>query len=285
MACGELVVTCVAGLRWIIGAVLITIGSMEQVLSGICVVVTRDERGNADFAGKIGEQGGSVLEFATIKIEPLTQGRRFWGVSGKINGYNWVVFTSPNGVVVFYDYLQSVGKDWAVLGSAKVAAVGSMTAARLERFGAAVDFVPSVFTTGRLAGQLIGHENLQGRGVLLLRSQLASNQLAEDLALAGAVVEEVPLYTVVPVKGECERLVEAIKAGRIDWTTFASPSSVRSFFSQIAPEIVNAGSVAVASIGPVTSGQLRDIGVKVNIEAAEHTIDGLLRAICAEQQV
>jgi len=277
------VVTFVAGLGWIIGVVSITISCMEQVLSGIRVVVTRDERGNSDFAGKIGEQGGSVVEFATIRIEPLVQGRRFLRAFAKIDEYDWVVFTSPNGVVFFYDYLQSVGKDWVVLGCAKVAAVGSMTAARLERFGAGVDFVPSVFTTGRLGEELIGHEDLQGRGVLLLRSQLASHQLAEDLARVGAVVDEVPLYTVVPVKGEFGRLVGAIKAGRIGWITFASPSSVRSFFSQIAPEIVNAGSVAVASIGPVTSGQLRDIGVKVDIEAAEHTIDGLLRAICAEQ--
>jgi len=258
-----------AGLSWF----------MKKPLFGKAIVVTRDEKGNADFAAKIIAEGGNPIKFATMKIRPLTQSNRFLRVFTKLAEYDWIIFTSVNGVTIFFDCLQNLKKDSRVFGSAKIAAIGSETAGRLSEFGIRADFVPNVFTGAELGKQLIGFANLQGRKVLLLRSQLASNELAELLIQAKAEVDDVAVYTVVTEKSECRWLIEKIAAGQIDWLTFASPSSVRGFFEQIPSEVVNSSNVKVASIGPVTSEELKNLGVRVDVQATEHTTDGLLAAI------
>jgi len=125
--------------------------------------------------------------------------------------------------------------------------------------------------------------NLNGKKILLLRSQIASKELAEILSEAGAGVEDVAVYTAENEKGESKSLAEEISSGRIDWVTFASPSSVDGFFEQISAEAVNSSRTRVASIGPVTSARLAELGVTADSTAAEHTIDGLLNAIEQEE--
>jgi uroporphyrinogen III methyltransferase/synthase len=252
---------------------------MKKPLFGKTIVVTRDRRGNADFAAKIIHRAGNPVEFPTIKIEPLTQTNKFLRALAKFPAYDWIIFTSPNGVRIFFDYLQQMAKDARVFASAKIAAIGAKTAAKLAEFGIHPDFVPTVFTGKELGNQLIAHANLNGKKVLLLRSHLASNELVDLLQRAGAEVDNVPLYTVAAEKSESKLLTEKITGGAVDWLTFTAPSCVRAFFEQIPPDSVNSGSVRVASIGPVTSEQLKNIGIKIDIQAAEHTINGLLAAI------
>ncbi len=96
-------------------------------------------------------------------------------------------------------------------------------------------------------------------------------------------MDNVPLYTVKAEKSESKPLIEMISSGAVDWLTFTSPSCVRAFFEQVPPDLVNSGNVRVASIGPVTSEQLKNIGVRIDIQAAEHTINGLLDAIEQEE--
>jgi len=126
---------------------------------------------------------------------------------------------------------------------------------------------------------LIGFANLQGKKILLLRSQLASKQLIEQLEQAGAEVENIAVYTTVTEKSECDWLTERIAKSKIDWLTFASPSAVDGFFEKIHADLVNSNDVRVASIGPVTSERLNSLSVKIDVQAADHTIDGLLTAI------
>jgi len=99
------------------------------------------------------------------------------------------------------------------------------------------------------------------------------------LEQAKAKVDDVAVYSTLAVKGEYEQLIRDIAAGAIDWVTFASPSAVRGFFEQIPDDLVNSSDVKVASIGPVTSDELKNFGIKVNVQATEHTIDGLLAAM------
>jgi len=252
---------------------------MKKTLFGKTIIVTRDRRGNADFAERIIRRSGNPVEFPTIKIEPLTQTNKFLQALAKFPGYDWIIFTSPNGVRIFFDYLHGMTKDARVFASAKIAAIGTRTAAKLTEFGIHPDFVPTVFTGKELGNQLIARENLNGKKVLLLRSRLASNELVDILQQAGAEVDNVSLYTVAEEKSNSKPLTEQISSGVVDWLTFTSPSCVRAFFEQIPPDLVNSGSVRVASIGPVTSEQLKNIGVKIDIQAAEHTINGLLAAI------
>jgi uroporphyrinogen III methyltransferase/synthase len=252
---------------------------MKKPLFGKSIVVTRDALGNADFAAKIIRRGGNPLPFATIRIKPLTDSNEFLRALAKFAQYNWIIFTSGNGVAVFFEALEGLGKDARVFGSAKIAAIGSETATKLGQFGIKADFVPNVFTSEQLGRQLIGFANLQNKKILLLRSQLASNELVELLTVAGAEVDNVAVYTAVEEKSESSRLVDGIGKGTIDWLTFASPFSASSFFEQIPRDIVNSGKVKIASIGPVTSERLKNFGLRINVEAAEHTIDGLLDAI------
>ncbi len=251
----------------------------KKPLFGKNIVVTRDADGNADFAAKIIYRGGNPIDFATMKIEPLTQKNEFLQALGKFSQYDWIIFTSSNGVAIFFEALQGLGKDARVFSSAKIAAIGSETSAKLEVFGIRADFVPSVFTSRELGKQLAGFVNLQGRKVLLLRSHLASGELIELLEGAGAEVENVAAYTAVAQKGEGKWLAEKLKKGEVDWLTFASPFSVRVFFEQVPVKTVNSSSVKVASIGPVTSEQLESLGVRVDVRTVEHTIDGLLSTI------
>ena len=252
---------------------------MKKPLFGKTIVLTRDRRGNTDFAAKIIRRSGSPIEFPTIKIEPLTHTNEFLRALGKFPEYDWIVYTSPNGVRIFFDYLHGMEKDSRVFASAKIAAIGVQTAAKLTEFGINPDFVPTVFTGKELGNQLITRENLHGKKILLLRSQLASNELVDLLQHPGAEVNNVPLYTVAAEKSDSKPLKEQISSGAIDWLTFTSPSCARAFFEQIPLDLVNSGNVRVASIGPVTSAQLKNIGVKIDIQAAEHTINGLLAAI------
>ena len=251
----------------------------RKPLFGKKIVITRDSAGNADFAAKIIERGGNPLEFETIKIKSLTDSNDFLRSLAKIGQYDWVVFTSVNGVSVFFDAIQSLGKDARVFGSAKIAAIGSRTAESLGWFGIKADFVPDVFTGKELGNQLVGFANLRDKKILMLRSELASSELVEILSEAGAQVDNVETYTAVAAKSNPAGLTDEIRDGSVDWLTFASPSSVNGFFEQINGEMVNSSNVRVASVGPVTSKRLIELGIKVDVTAKEHTLDGLLDAV------
>jgi uroporphyrinogen III methyltransferase/synthase len=252
---------------------------MKKPLFGKTIVVTRDRRGNIDFAAKILREGGRPIDFATIRIKPLTETDEFLQILSGIAKYDWIIFTSANGASIFFDCLKNLKKDARVFGAAKIAAIGSETAGKLGEFGIRADFVPSVFTGRELGKQLAGFTSLHGKKVLLLRSENASAELVGILESAGAEVENMPVYANITEKTESGRLRDKIAKGEIDWITFASPSSVKGFFEQIPPDVVSAGKARVASIGPVTSEALASLGVKIVAEAAEHTIDGLLAAI------
>jgi uroporphyrinogen III methyltransferase/synthase len=252
---------------------------IKTPIFGKNIVVTRDARGNADFAAKIIQHGGNPIEFPTIKIEPLTQTTNFLQTLAKFPEYDWIVFTSANGVRIFFDALQDLGKDCRVFASAKIAAIGSQTAGKLCEYGITANFVPDVFTGKNLARQLIAFTNLQNKKILLLRSQAASKELPDLLAQADAKVDDVPVYTTQPIKGESEKLKQNIAAGAIHWLTFASPSAVTAFFEQVPSELINSSKVKVASVGPATSDRLKKLGVRVDLQAADHRLDGLLNAI------
>jgi len=252
---------------------------MKKPLFGKSIVITRDQRGNTDFAAKIIRHGGNPVAFPTIRLKPLTGTNQFLETLAKLSEYDWLMFTSANGVSFFFETLQSLNKDCRVFASAKVAAIGIETAARLRQFGIKPDFVPTAFTSKELGKQLIAFTNLQNKKVLLLRSEFASHELVQLLTEAKAQITETPLYTIEPEKTEASSLTDKIKKGEIDWLTFTSPSAVKAFFGQISKNMVNSSGAKVASIGPVTSEQLKNLGVKIHIEAKEHTTDGLLAAI------
>ena len=252
---------------------------MNKPLFGKNIVMTRDAAGNADFAAKIVSRGGNPVPFATLGIRPLTDSNEFLRTLAKLKQYDWIIFTSGNGVRIFFEALKDLGKDARVFSTANVAAIGGRTAEKLAAFGIKADFVPEVFTGRALGKQLIRSANVRGKKILLLRSQLASSELVDILAGAGAEVDNIAIYTTTAAKSDPSRLIEAIIRGTMDYVTFASPSSVDGFFGQIDVDLVRSSDIKVASIGPVTSERLKQLGVAVHVTATEHTLDGLLHTI------
>ncbi|MHC4759036.1 MAG: uroporphyrinogen-III synthase, partial [Planctomycetota bacterium] len=197
--------------------------------------------------------------------------------------FDWIIFTSVNGVELFFRALDKMNKDARVFASAKIAAIGPRTAQRLTQNSIKADFVPDKYTSKELAIQLIDHANLDNKKILLLRSKQASDDLPQLLKEAGSDVTEVPVYTIEPAQSDAAPVVKKIKSSQINWLTFASPSSAKNFFALISPDIVNTNPVKVASIGPVTTKQLNDLDVKVDLESPQQTLDALLDEIEAQK--
>jgi len=252
---------------------------MKKPLFGKNILFTRDAKANAELAAEILKKGGNPLTFNTIRIKPLTDKNEFLKTITTFSGFHWIIFTSQNGVEIFFDFLAKIGKDSRVFANSKIAAVGEKTADKLREYGIIPDFVPTVFTSEQLAKQLISCENLENKNVLLLRSLQADKILNDILEKAGANLVDSPVYEIAPDQSDTETVEQNLKAGCIDWLTFASPSAVKFFFEKFSPALVKSSKVKIASIGPVTSQQLKKFGIKPDIEAAEHTIDSLIDAI------
>jgi len=248
-------------------------------LFGRNIVVTRDAAGNTDFAEKIVTHGGNPVQFETFRLISLTETNDFMRAMSGFSGYDWIVFTSGNGVTVFFEALEKLGKDARVFASAKIAAIGGRTAEKLSLYGIKADFVPSVFTSEEFGKQLLNFTNLRDKKVLLLRSKIASNELVELLGKGGATVNDVAIYTAVTQKNETDWFLKKIGRNEINWLTFASPSAVDGFLEQIDAEMIRQGGVKIASIGPVTTRELESHGICVDVTADEYTLDGLLAAI------
>jgi uroporphyrinogen III methyltransferase/synthase len=255
---------------------------MNQPLFGQNIVITRDIRGNAVFAEKILAQGGNPIQFDSIEIRDLTAAGNVQTVLQNLEDFDWIIFTSANGVSVTFAALAKMDKDARSFAQAKVACIGSETTACFEQFGIKADFVPAVFTSSELAKQLAESTNLENKKIVMLRSAAAPKNLADALTKSGAIVADVGVYTVEPGQNEPTVLIEQIKTGKIDWLTFTSPSTVKAFFAKITPQLVREHGVKVASIGPVTSEQLTKLNVKLNAQAQPHTIDGLLDVLVKE---
>jgi uroporphyrinogen III methyltransferase/synthase len=243
------------------------------------IVITRDSRGNAEFAAKIIAAGGNPVKFDAIKTRPLTDKNEFLTTLTKINRYEWIIFTSRNAVEIFFECIKKLGKDARIFSSAKLAVIGPKTKEALEDFGITADFVPTIFTSAQLGKRLIAAANLKNKKVLLLRSAQADDELKQILTDAGADVDQTSIYSVEKQKCDCSQIDELLEQERIDWLTFASPSAAESFFEQVDPDNVKKAKIKIASIGPVTTQRLKSLGVAVDAEAAEHTIDGLLAAV------
>jgi uroporphyrinogen III methyltransferase/synthase len=251
----------------------------KQPLFGKTLVITRDAEGNAELADKIADKMGLAIELPVTKLKPLTDSTGFIKALSEIKSYEWVIFTSATGVEQIFGVLAKLNNDARVFGSAKIAAIGTATANQLAKFGIKADFVPTTFTSKVLAKELIETAQLRGSKVLLLRSQLASDELPGMLSKAGAVITNVPVYTQEKNLCDLKNTSELLAEKRVDWIIFASPFSATCFFEQVPVDFVKSGNAKIASIGPVTTKRLAELGVQVNIEPAAHTIDGLLSAI------
>ena len=250
-------------------------------LAGRRIVVTRAEGAGEDFAARLRELGAEPVLCPTIAIAPPDDTTTLDAVIGGIGRFDWVVFTSGNGVESFCERLGALGLGASALAGVRVAAVGSGTAAALAACDLVPDFVADVHTAEALAA---GLPVAAGERVLLPAADIARTVLAEGLRARLAIVEVVVAYRTVEVApGAGAEVAALLREGAIDALTFTSPSTVRGFVGMLAASGLEFGALprppAVVCIGPVTAAAAREHGLTVDATAREHTTEGLVGAL------
>ena len=259
----------------------------QRPLLGRTVLVTRSRQQASMLTERLEALGARVIERPAIRIQPPADGYAALDAAlAEVEKYQWLIFTSANGVEAFFARLRAAGRDARALGYARLAAIGSGTAAALERHGLTADVVPAVY---RAEGIL---ESLKGKlpphaKILLPRAETARETLPEGLRAQGMLVDVVPAYqTAAAAVSEEERaaLRQEFLQEHIDWVTFTSSSTVKNFCHMI-DDKESLGHTRLACIGPVTAGALAAQGLTADVTAETYTIDGLVEAIVrAEQQ-
>lgn len=250
----------------------------NQPLFGKRVLVTRARAQASDLTNALTSLGAEVVEFPTIEIQPPQSYTELDQALEEIHSYQWVVFTSVNGVDYFSDRLLVKDLDWRELRGIKICAIGPKTAQRLSELGLKIDFVPEEY---RAEGIIEGlkERGIAGQKILLARAQVARDILPQELTTLGAQVTVAPTYqTVIPEIGS-EEIERVIDQGKFDLVTFTSSSTVKNFkklWEKVSSEFTCS---LVASIGPITANTAKNEGFAVQIEAKEYTIAGLVQAI------
>ena len=268
---GDVVALREAGLDWY----------ERRPLFGRRVVVTRARAQAGELSVELEKLGAEAFEFPTIEVRPSDDFGQLDEAIRDLDSFDWLVFTSVNGVEAFMERLGHHGLDLrAVPRDAKVAAIGPATAERVGEAGLRVDVVPREFRAEALIEELSGGE-LAGKRVLIPRARVAREILPEKLREAGAEVVVPPAYESVPSSEGKDELARRLEAGEVDCVTFTASSTVENFlgvFGEGEAGRLLAGT-RVACIGPITADTARGRGIRVDAEAREYTIPGLVEAV------
>ncbi len=256
----------------------------RRPLFGLTVLVTRTRQQAGALTGQLAQLGARVLEAPTIEIVDSKDTATVDAALKNMSTMDCVVFTSANGVEAAWNRLRTLGLDSRAL-PAKVAAVGTATAAALERIGIMADVLPEEFIGEKIAASLrqhFGPGGLSGCKVLLLRADIARPVLREQLEHGGAKVVDVPIYQTRAPAALPSEVIEALAAGEIQWITFTSASTVRNLHALLPDHIRPMVHAARRlSIGPITSEALRNFDWPPTVEAAQHDIAGMVQALLA----
>jgi uroporphyrinogen III methyltransferase/synthase len=250
-------------------------------LFGKRIVVTRARGQAVKFSQNLSELGADVLEIPAVKGVDPDNKESFIDALLALNSYDWLVFTSANGVTTFFDFFFRRFQDLRDIGGAKIAAVGPATAAKLRELHLQVDLMPEEFIGPKIAAALAKHSSIENSKICLLRAEKANPELPRALEEKGAIVDDIGLYKTIPETDDLFGASENFREHGADWVTFTSGSTVEFFHARFdLPKLVKKfPQMKIASIGPETSKALAAIGLKPAVEAKEHTTAGLLAAI------
>ena len=254
----------------------------SRPLLGKRIVVTRAREQASDLVQKLTDLGATCLECPTIKVIPPTDWAPLDQALSNLDSFDWLAFTSVNGVNFFFQRLFDTGRDLRDLPRLKTAVIGPATQQRLLDFGVVSDIVPESFRAESVVAAF-EKKDLAGRRVLLPRALEARPVLPEALRKMGATVEEITAYQTIEDRSAAGRLIEDLETGEVDMVTFTSSSTVKNFKALLAGDQAEAlmAGVTVASIGPITTETAEALGFTVDISADTYTIPGLCEAIAA----
>lgn len=251
----------------------------NKPLFGKRMVVTRSREQASKLTAQLEALGADCVEAPAIKIVPPDSFAALDEAIAALNAYQWLIFTSVNGVDYFFRRLSEAGKDSRALASLKIAAIGVPTAERLSANGIKADIVPAEFVAEGVAAALSGHIQ-PGMGILIPRAAVARDVLPEKLKALGAHVNVVHAYKTITGDTDAKGLAEQLQAGEVDMVTFTSSSTVSNLLELLgngALELLKG--VKIACIGPITAATCMEKGFEPDIISEEYTIKGLVAAI------
>ncbi|MFH2218665.1 MAG: uroporphyrinogen-III C-methyltransferase [Pseudomonadota bacterium] len=249
-------------------------------LMGKKIVVTRAREQASDLVKRLSALGAECLECPTIKVAPPEDTKPLDRAVDHLSGYDWLIFTSVNGVNFFFSRLFARNLDVRVLSHLRTAVIGPATRQRLLDFGLKSDIVPESFRAESVV-EAFRAENVTGKRILLPRAKEARPVLPDELTKMGALVDEVTAYRTESVAENADLLLSELEAGAVDIVTFTSSSTVTNFTALLPADRFESlmRNVTVASIGPITTDTARKLGLTVHITAESFTIPGLCEAI------
>lgn len=252
---------------------------MKCPLSGIRVLVGRARHQASALSRELQKQGADVIEIPFLEIRKARSYRPLDSALKSLRTYDWLILTSVNGVEAMWDRLSTLRVKKNELQHLHVAAIGPATRKALEQHGTKVDVVPREYIAESVVRSL--RRRVKGKRVLLVRAKVARDVIPRELRKAGARVDVVEAYETVIPRASRSLLRNALKDARKrpHVITFTSSSSVRNFVALLGPHPILRQGISLASIGPVTSSTLRELGLPVDIEAKQFTIPGLVAAI------
>lgn len=250
----------------------------DKPLFGKGIVITRPERQADDLAVLLEREGAEAVHFPAIKIIPPQDWSGLDIALNKLETYNWLIFTSANGVQYFFARLLELNKDIRELKGIKICCIGPATAKQIANRGIKVDLVPEKFIAEGIL-KSFGEIDLQGQKILIPRAAEARDILPEGLKKMGAAVDVVTAYETVNSGKKREELEKLIKGNEVDVITFTSSSTVSNLMKIMGKNFIFPQQVRIACIGPVTEAAARKAGLNVDLRQEEYTMDGLVQAL------
>ena len=248
----------------------------RRPLSGKRIVITRTRKQASALSSKLRALGAQVIELPTIRIEPPNDLRSFAELVQDAHIYDWIVFTSANGVEAFFEIFFKLYDDAREIGAARIAAIGPATAQRVKDFHLHVDLQPEEFVAEAVVKEFQKQGGIENLRILLVGAEKTRDVLLKELSALGAIVDQAFAYRTVPETRDTTGARRQLAKEGADLITFTSSSTVENFLALGLPWPKG---MQVASIGPITSKTARDHGLKIAVEAHQHDIDGLVQVI------
>lgn len=246
-------------------------------LQGKLIVITRSASGSKEWEKYLKKHGATVYNFPTIQMSPITPSDELVKKLSHINEFDWVVFTSANGVRYLQTIADKIGLKLSNFELPVVAAIGKKTAEVAKKAGFTVNFQPARADSATLGSEL---RPTEGKKILLLRTTLASNELAKQLTDRGGVVTDLPIYQTEPISKQSLEFSKLLQEDKVDFITFSSPSAVQGFSQRLnTVDFVKAKLLPVVAIGPSVVEALKELGFyNINV-AQEPTPEGVTETL------
>lgn len=252
----------------------------KKSLFGKRILITRPKGQAESFIELLEKEGAITIQFPAIETVPPDSWDMLDNAINKLDSYQWLIFTSVNGVRFFMERLKIKGKDVRELKNIKICAIGPKTAAAVESLGIKVDAVPERYIAEGVIEEM-RKKGIKGKRVLLPRAVIARDILPDKLTDMGAKIDVVDAYKTVRPKEEISGIKNMLEGGEIDVITFTSSSAVKNFMSYISGNDIKKTlkNITIACIGPITAKTVREFGIKSHIVADRYTIEGFTEKI------